>query len=82
MQSCRSSVLRIIKCISLFNIQRLILQNATAWRCFTFSKHPIAITAEGTQLAAHTTQVSSPSVMNHVMHASYGEVSFQNQCIQ
>ncbi|KAM7382415.1 hypothetical protein PAMP_002143 [Pampus punctatissimus] len=47
--------------------------NATAWRCFTFSKHPVTMASESTQQAGHLTPVSSPSVMSHVMHASYGE---------
>ncbi|XP_072251046.1 centrosomal protein of 192 kDa [Leuresthes tenuis] len=51
-------------------IRLVISANATAWRCFTFSKHPVAMTSEQ---AGHMTPVSSPSVMNHVMHASYGE---------
>ncbi|XP_037639447.1 centrosomal protein of 192 kDa isoform X1 [Sebastes umbrosus] len=49
-------------------IRLVISANATAWRCFTFSKHPVTLTSEATQQAGH-----SPSVMNHVMHASYGE---------
>ncbi|XP_042345281.1 centrosomal protein of 192 kDa [Plectropomus leopardus] len=53
-------------------IRLVISANATAWRCFTFSKHP-TITSEATQQAGHMAPVSSPSVMNHVMHASYGE---------
>nr|XP_033496606.1 centrosomal protein of 192 kDa isoform X1 [Epinephelus lanceolatus] len=53
-------------------IRLVISANATAWRCFTFSKHP-TITSEAAQQAGHMTPVSSPSVMNHVMHASYGE---------
>ncbi|KAM4633668.1 centrosomal protein of 192 kDa [Polymixia lowei] len=54
-------------------IRLVISANATAWRCFTFSKNPVAITAEGSLQAGHVTQLSAPSVMNHVMHASYGE---------
>ncbi|KAM9353963.1 centrosomal protein of 192 kDa [Symphorus nematophorus] len=54
-------------------IRLVISANATAWRCFTFSKHPVTMTSEATQQAGHMTPVSSPSVMNHVMHASYGE---------
>ena len=53
------------------------LQNATAWRCFTFSKQPGTMTSEATQQAGPMTPVSSPSVMNHVMHANHGEVSCQ-----
>ncbi|XP_030605186.1 centrosomal protein of 192 kDa [Archocentrus centrarchus] len=54
-------------------IRLVISANATAWRCFTFSKHPVTMTSEGTQPAGHMTPISSPSVVNHVMHASYGE---------
>ncbi|XP_056236839.1 centrosomal protein of 192 kDa isoform X1 [Seriola aureovittata] len=54
-------------------IRLVISANATAWRCFNFSKHPGTMTSEATQQAGHMTPVSSPSVMNHVMHASYGE---------
>nr|XP_046255451.1 centrosomal protein of 192 kDa [Scatophagus argus]XP_046255452.1 centrosomal protein of 192 kDa [Scatophagus argus] len=53
-------------------IRLVISANATAWRCFTFSKQPVAMTSEAMQ-AGHLTPVSSASVMNHVMHASYGE---------
>ncbi|KAM7420154.1 hypothetical protein PAMA_014729 [Pampus argenteus] len=54
-------------------IRLVISANATAWRCFTFSKHPVTMASESTQQASHLTPVSSPSVMSHVMHASYGE---------
>ncbi|XP_059920680.1 centrosomal protein of 192 kDa [Gadus macrocephalus] len=54
-------------------IRLVISANASAWRCFTFSKNPVALTAEESLQAGHMTQLSSPSVMNHVMHASYGE---------
>ncbi|XP_068998191.1 centrosomal protein of 192 kDa isoform X2 [Embiotoca jacksoni] len=54
-------------------IRLVISANATAWRCFTFSKQPVTMTSEAPQQAGHMTPVSSPSVMNHVMHASYGE---------
>ncbi|XP_071324472.1 centrosomal protein of 192 kDa isoform X3 [Trachinotus anak] len=59
-------------------IRLVISANATAWRCFTFSKHPGTMTSEAMQQAGHMTPMSSPSVMNHVMHPSYGEnpVSF------
>ncbi|KAM9309577.1 centrosomal protein of 192 kDa [Pholidichthys leucotaenia] len=56
-------------------IRLVISANATAWRCFTFSKHPVTMTPEGAQQAGVMTPVTSPSVMNHVMHASYGENS-------
>ncbi|CAJ1061471.1 centrosomal protein of 192 kDa isoform X1 [Xyrichtys novacula] len=51
-------------------IRLVISANAAAWRCFTFSKHPVT---EAGQEDGHMTSVSSPSVMNHVMPASYGE---------
>ncbi|XP_037836225.1 centrosomal protein of 192 kDa isoform X2 [Kryptolebias marmoratus] len=54
-------------------IRLVISANATAWRCFTFSKHPVTMAPAATQQAGHVTPVSSPSVMNHVMHANYGE---------
>ncbi|KAJ3597934.1 hypothetical protein NHX12_001450 [Muraenolepis orangiensis] len=54
-------------------IRLVISANASAWRCFTFSKNPVAVTAEESLQAGHMTQLSSPSVLNHVMHASYGE---------
>lgn len=53
---------------------RLVLSaNATAWRCFSLSKNPVTMTCEETQQAGHITPMSPQAVMNHVMHASYGE---------
>ncbi|XP_064883352.1 centrosomal protein of 192 kDa-like isoform X2 [Oncorhynchus nerka] len=54
-------------------IRLVISANATAWRCFTFSKSPVAMTVEGLLQAGTLTSLAAPSVMNHVMHASYGE---------
>ncbi|XP_026149203.1 centrosomal protein of 192 kDa isoform X2 [Mastacembelus armatus] len=54
-------------------IRLVISANATAWRCFSFSKHPVTVTPEALQQVGPLTPVSSPSVMNHVMHSSYGE---------
>ncbi|XP_045569505.1 centrosomal protein of 192 kDa [Salmo salar] len=54
-------------------VRLVISANATAWRCFTFSKSPVAMTAEGLLQAGTLTSLAAPSVMNHVMHASYGE---------
>ncbi|XP_038832402.1 centrosomal protein of 192 kDa-like [Salvelinus namaycush] len=54
-------------------IRLVISANATAWRCFTFSKSPVAMTAEGLLQAGTLTSLAAPSVMSHVMHASYGE---------
>lgn len=53
-----------------FHFMPLFPQNASAWRCFNFSKQPVLLTSEAAQVAPG----SSPSVMNHVMHASHGEV--------
>ncbi|XP_028327501.1 centrosomal protein of 192 kDa isoform X4 [Gouania willdenowi] len=50
-------------------IRLVISANATAWRCFTFSKNPDPMMPEAAQAAI----VSSPKVMNHVLRASYGE---------
>ncbi|XP_045082076.1 centrosomal protein of 192 kDa isoform X2 [Coregonus clupeaformis] len=54
-------------------IRLVISANATAWRCFTFSKSPVAMTAEGVLQAGTVTSLAAPSVINHVMHASYGD---------
>uniref|UniRef100_A0A8C5GIS4 Centrosomal protein 192 n=1 Tax=Gouania willdenowi TaxID=441366 RepID=A0A8C5GIS4_GOUWI len=51
-------------------IRLVISANATAWRCFTFSKNPDPMMPEAAQAAI----VSSPKVMNHVLRASYGEL--------
>ncbi|XP_067887295.1 centrosomal protein of 192 kDa isoform X2 [Heterodontus francisci] len=50
-------------------IRLVISANAAAWRCFTFSKSDML-----TEAALHTERISplvAPSVMNHVMQASY-----------
>ncbi|XP_069813914.1 centrosomal protein of 192 kDa isoform X2 [Dendropsophus ebraccatus] len=50
-------------------IRLIISANATAWRCFTLSKNPAV-----KEFAVHTDSVSkmsSPSVISHVMYASY-----------
>lgn len=59
-------------CVSFFWV--FFFQNATAWRCFTLSKQPVPVACEAPQQAGDLTPVSSSSVMNHVMHGSYGEV--------
>lgn len=59
-------------CVSFFWV--FFCQNATAWRCFTLSKQPVPVACEAPQQAGDLTPVSSSSVMNHVMHGSYGEV--------
>ncbi|XP_056377488.1 centrosomal protein of 192 kDa isoform X2 [Hyla sarda] len=50
-------------------IRLIISANATAWRCFTFSKNPAV-----KEFAVHgdpVSKMSSPSVISHVMHACY-----------
>ncbi|KAG9479097.1 hypothetical protein GDO78_012646 [Eleutherodactylus coqui] len=50
-------------------IRLIISANATAWRCFTFSKNPAV-----SEFPVHTdtvTKMSSPSIISHVMYASY-----------
>ncbi|XP_073446144.1 centrosomal protein of 192 kDa isoform X2 [Dendrobates tinctorius] len=50
-------------------IRLIISANATAWRCFTFSKNPAV-----KEFAIHSeavSKMSSPSVISHVMYASY-----------
>uniref|UniRef100_A0A8B9KIB4 Centrosomal protein 192 n=1 Tax=Astyanax mexicanus TaxID=7994 RepID=A0A8B9KIB4_ASTMX len=55
-------------------IRLVISANASAWHCFSFSKSPVAMTPDGTQLSgANLMPVSAPSVINHVMHSSYGD---------
>ncbi|CAN9514042.1 unnamed protein product [Ophioblennius macclurei] len=52
-------------------IRLVINATASAWRCFSFSKQPL--TSETPLQAGHMNLVSAPSVINHVLHASYGE---------
>ncbi|XP_064559275.1 centrosomal protein of 192 kDa [Zonotrichia leucophrys gambelii] len=49
-------------------IRLIINANAVAWRCFTFSKEPVNTSNE--QMDA-VSQAAAPSVVNHVIHASY-----------
>ncbi|MEE6464584.1 hypothetical protein FKM82_006296 [Ascaphus truei] len=51
-------------------VRLIISASAAAWRCFTFCKDPANLATE--HLYADTVyQMSSPSVISHVMHASY-----------
>ncbi|KAK7930687.1 hypothetical protein WMY93_007082 [Mugilogobius chulae] len=59
--------------VELVPIRLVLSANATAWRCFSLSKNPVTMTSEATQQAGHITPMSPAAVMNHVMHASYGE---------
>lgn len=56
-------------------------QNALAWRCFTFSKEPVHASLRATPYSDGIAQLVAPSVVSHVMPASYdgqvGWVSFK-----
>ncbi|XP_048967845.1 centrosomal protein of 192 kDa isoform X2 [Canis lupus baileyi] len=52
-------------------IRLVINANAVAWRCFTFSKAPIRASWKETPYADVIAQLAAPSVVNHVMPASY-----------
>ncbi|XP_035386391.1 centrosomal protein of 192 kDa isoform X2 [Electrophorus electricus] len=55
-------------------IRLVISANASAWHCFSFSKSPLAMTGDGSVLSSgNLNPVSAPSVINHVMHSSYGD---------
>ncbi|XP_076844541.1 centrosomal protein of 192 kDa [Brachyhypopomus gauderio] len=55
-------------------IRLVISATASAWHCFSFSKSPVAMTADGALLpGGNLNPVSAPSVINHVMHSSYGD---------
>ncbi|XP_014726355.1 PREDICTED: centrosomal protein of 192 kDa isoform X1 [Sturnus vulgaris] len=49
-------------------IRLIINANAVAWRCFTFSKEPVDTSNEKMDAVSQT---AAPSVLNHVIHASY-----------
>ncbi|CAH2284707.1 Hypothetical predicted protein [Pelobates cultripes] len=51
-------------------IRLIISANATAWRCFTFSKDPSTLPSEY-PLQVDLSKMSSPSVISQVMHATY-----------
>uniref|UniRef100_A0A8B9ZC28 Centrosomal protein 192 n=1 Tax=Anas platyrhynchos TaxID=8839 RepID=A0A8B9ZC28_ANAPL len=52
-------------------IRLIINANAVAWRCFTFSKEPVNSPSEQSFQMDTVSQISAPSVVNHVIHASY-----------
>ncbi|OXB76516.1 UNVERIFIED_CONTAM: hypothetical protein H355_004885 [Colinus virginianus] len=52
-------------------IRLIINANAVAWRCFTFSKEPVNSSNEQSLQMDAVSQVAAPSVVNHVIHASY-----------
>ncbi|XP_063572891.1 centrosomal protein of 192 kDa isoform X12 [Pongo abelii] len=48
-----------------------VIENAVAWRCFTFSKEPVRAPVEVALCADVVTRLAGPSVVNHMMPASY-----------
>ncbi|XP_058878688.1 centrosomal protein of 192 kDa isoform X1 [Acipenser ruthenus] len=54
-------------------IRLVISANATAWRCFTFCKNPVDISAESALQVGRISPLAAPSHISHVMHANYGE---------
>ncbi|XP_053915689.1 centrosomal protein of 192 kDa isoform X2 [Cuculus canorus] len=52
-------------------IRLIINANAVAWRCFTFSKEPVNLPSEQSLQMDAVSQIAAPSVVNHVIHASY-----------
>ncbi|XP_067257342.1 centrosomal protein of 192 kDa isoform X1 [Chanodichthys erythropterus] len=55
-------------------IRLVISANASAWHCFGFSKSPVAMSTDGSLHSGSTlTSLSTSSVINHVLHASYSE---------
>uniref|UniRef100_A0A8C3XS43 Centrosomal protein 192 n=1 Tax=Chelydra serpentina TaxID=8475 RepID=A0A8C3XS43_CHESE len=52
-------------------IRLIIKANAVAWRCFTFSKEPVNTFIECSPQTDAISRLAAPSVVNHVMHASY-----------
>ncbi|XP_015442730.1 centrosomal protein of 192 kDa isoform X14 [Pteropus alecto] len=52
-------------------IRLIINANAIAWRCFTFSKEPVHASMTAAPYADVIAQLAAPSVINHMMPASY-----------
>ncbi|XP_045430678.1 centrosomal protein of 192 kDa isoform X2 [Pipistrellus kuhlii] len=52
-------------------IRLIINANAIAWRCFTFSKEPVHASLRAAPYADVIAQLAAPSVITHVMPASY-----------
>ncbi|XP_036923535.1 centrosomal protein of 192 kDa [Sturnira hondurensis] len=52
-------------------VRLTINANAIAWRCFTFSKEPIHVPREALPYADMIAYLAAPSVINHMMPASY-----------
>ncbi|XP_048077553.1 centrosomal protein of 192 kDa isoform X1 [Ursus arctos] len=52
-------------------IRLVINANAIAWRCFTFSKAPVHASLKTAPYVDVIAQLAAPSVVNHMMPASY-----------
>ncbi|XP_009190583.2 centrosomal protein of 192 kDa isoform X3 [Papio anubis] len=52
-------------------IRLIINANAVAWRCFMFSKEPVRAPVEAAPCTDVVTRLAGPSVVNHMMPASY-----------
>ncbi|XP_064150825.1 centrosomal protein of 192 kDa isoform X1 [Loxodonta africana] len=52
-------------------VRLVINANAITWRCFTFSKEPVSASLKAAPYADVIAQLAAPSVINHVMAASY-----------
>ncbi|XP_035865245.1 centrosomal protein of 192 kDa isoform X2 [Phyllostomus discolor] len=52
-------------------INAVSTKNAIAWRCFTFSKKPIHVPMKALSYADMIAYLAAPSVINHMMPASY-----------
>uniref|UniRef100_A0A2K5H9V2 Centrosomal protein 192 n=1 Tax=Colobus angolensis palliatus TaxID=336983 RepID=A0A2K5H9V2_COLAP len=52
-------------------IRLIINANAVAWRCFMFSKEPVRVPVEAAACTDVVTRLAGPSVVNHMMPASY-----------
>ncbi|XP_036983202.2 centrosomal protein of 192 kDa isoform X2 [Artibeus jamaicensis] len=52
-------------------IRLTINANAIAWRCFTFSREPVPVPMKALPYADMIAYLAAPSVINHMMPASY-----------
>nr|XP_044999019.1 centrosomal protein of 192 kDa isoform X3 [Jaculus jaculus] len=52
-------------------VRLIINANTSAWRCFSFSKEPIHTSLKAAPYAGVIAQLVAPSVVSHVMPASY-----------
>ncbi|XP_061674954.1 centrosomal protein of 192 kDa isoform X2 [Syngnathoides biaculeatus] len=71
--SSKSLLLKILNTTRATVPIRLVISAANAWRCFTLSKQQVSVTSEATQSAGQMPPPLVTSMVNHVMHSSYGE---------